>query len=80
METTNTNQEDLKMKLEIINNDVIETLHNLDNVSINSYINEIYQTDDIDERMDLISQILIELDLNDISYENCEDEIKDIIW
>lgn len=68
------------MELKIINNNIIETLHSLDNVSINSYINEIYQTDNIDERMDLVSQILIELDLNDISYENCEDEIKDIIW
>ena len=80
METTNANNENLKMELKIINDNVIETLHSLENEYINSYITEIFETDDIDERMDIVSQILMELDSNNISYENCEDEIKDIIW
>jgi len=56
-----------------------DRLDSLNMESINNLLNDVYESDDLDERMELIDQILVELEANDIELSSEEeDELKDI--
>lgn len=58
--------------------DIITRLENYNIAEVNDLLDELFETDDLDIRMDIIDDILTELDINGIDYIDFEDEIKDL--
>jgi hypothetical protein len=58
--------------------DIIKKLEEFNIPEVNDLLDELFETDEIEVRMDIIDDILMELDLNKIDYEDFEDEIKDL--
>ena len=69
-----------------INTDnVIEYLESMENEIVNKLLDDLFSSDDLEERMDICSDILTELeltmddeDLESDWYSDLEDELKDI--
>ena len=58
--------------------DIITRLENYNIAEVNDLLDELFETDDLDIRTDIIDDILTELDINGIDYIDFEDEIKDL--
>ena len=71
-----------------INTDnVIEYLESMENEIVNKLLDDLFSSDDLEERMDICSDILTELeltmddeDLESDWYSDLEDELKDIVY
>lgn len=57
---------------------IVKKLEGFNIPEVSDLLDELFETDDIDARMDIVDEILSELDINGIDYSDFEDDIKDL--